>query len=290
MDLIYSIISMFFLNYFVCWIMNIIGKGSFRNKLIVVSIIGILNILQSSFVYVPYFIAQPKGFETLIWPYACGIIGTLVAFYITYKLINDGSRVGILANKRAKKFDKMIKQGEDELMKQQNTIVFIVGFILSLALTIYFFVVQKGEMSDYIKLGIAGVVALVCLIAFLLTLIKKNKNYIFVLLIETEDSTLVYSSEEHNNDYKNKIDQLSKRYLIDTYGKVFLNNAEMHIVMGIKTDNIDNQLLDSLEMEMNKYSFYSNIINEFDKRHKYVFKLNDKYEIISKQEVTKLNV
>lgn len=263
------------------------GKGSFRNKLILISIVDVLMIANDLYLYIPWIIF---GEETAVAvaQLVMSLLGTVLGYYVTIRVINDGSLSSNFKNKRQKEFLKAQKKDKNDVMqnKKTNAIVFGLGFLFSGGLLIYLFL---SESKNYLYYGIFGLLTIGCLVLFFISLSKTSKKFTLVLLVKTEDYFKIFERVINpGEEYLNYLKPLSDSYFVRIYGEVLLPK-DKHIVYGLEIDELNEDLLNHIQLDKSNFSFYSKLIKEFDKGKKmYSISLNEDYSIIEKTETSRI--
>lgn len=284
MTLVYSFISTFFLNYFLCWILNLMGKGTFKVKFIVVTIVDLLMLGNECLNYIPYLLMVEENRGYIIFEFILSILGIIIGYFVILQVVNDGSKLFHFKSKRTRDFESAQKKEKEDLMLKggMNNIVLAVGIVLLSALSIFFFF-----KNNYLYFGICCGVAVLCLVMLVISLIKKQKKYTLILLVEANERFYSFSKEiDKNQDYKECFKPLSDVYIIKPYGSVSYGH-ENHVVFGLKTDNVDEEYL-NIDMGKNKYPFYKKIVKEFDGKKIYKLVIDESDSLISKEEIQNL--
>ena len=287
MVIISAIMSTFFINYFLCWIWNLMGKGTYKNKFILITIVDILMLADDIYLYVPYIITNNSQKLSNIIYLSLSVLGTIIGYFITLKIINDGSRIFNFKSKREKEFSKLQKvENRDVMLKSSmNKKIFISGFIILGLLGIYF-----NYTNNLVYAFISYTISVLCLVISVIIIFTKTKEYILVLIIKTESEFIVYDKKlSINDDYKKYYKGLSDIYIIKPYAKIKYDN-EIHLVFGLETNEINKEYLNDIDMEKNNLSYYKTLFKELNQRELYYIEVDKDLNVLKKECIESLKV
>lgn len=288
MELIQVFISAFFLNYMICWIMNLLGKGTYKNKFIVIIIVDLLIVANNLFTYISILTVIEEKLPVIL-SLVFSVIGVAAGFIVTLCIINDGTSLFHISSKREKAFKKGARKNNEDVMLNSgtNAIVFAIGFVLSLAALGYF--IWKSP-SDLFYIVLLSVISIACLVLAIVSFFQKSKSFMLILLIETEDGFRGFQkliNPKVTKNYKDCFMPLSRAYIVKPYGEVNYD-ANHHLVFGLSTDILDTKLVNELPMDKLEFSFYNKVKGEFDGKKLYRLTLDDFFNVSSKEEIKTL--
>ena len=150
--------------------------------------------------------------------------------------------------------------------------------------------------NNYLYFGICCGVAVLCLIMLIISLVKKQKKYTLILLVEANDRFYSFSKLiEKNQDYKECFKPLSDVYIMigDVLMRCLYRTRPYEAVPG-SADALYEKWSAKAEKQVQSLSItgyhrlLKNIVKEFDGKKIYKLVLDEDNSLISKEEISNL--
>lgn len=269
MEFIYTIVSVFFVNY-ILW--RIFCAINFKNyKKIYLIIITVCEVGSSIVSIVTVIASLPLVEDNKLSYLLLGLssaLGILTGYILTLGMHLNG--VKLFKTRRQRKF---AKEAKSDFERKRDTIIFysivsLVGALLIGASITTYCLFKEFNLYFYIFI-IAGALVFVYLIVFTILSLSSNKEKPVskgkvIFFIKTDGKYFVYSdSLDGNNNIESKLGNIGIEYILSDFG-VLVKNKEKIRVLGITPSEFDYSLLNGITLNKDTDDL-SYILDEFNK-------------------------